>query len=488
MFIGIDLGTTDVKCVLVSGENVVVATKRKPLAVSRPQPLWSEQNPHEWRDATFALLDEYAAERPELMAQVQAVGLSGQMHGAVLLDKCGEPLRPAMLWNDGRSEAECFSIKQRVPNVEKITGNPVMPGFTAPKVEWVRRHEPDVFCATDKILLPKDYLRYVLSGDFVTECSDASGTCWLDVQKRKYSDVMLAACGLTQSQMPQLIEGSQVSGELLPELAKRWNMPQNVALAGGGGDNAASAVGIGATQPNEGFVSLGTSGVVFLCSDYYYPNPSKGIHSFCHALPNRWHQMSVMLSAASGLRWACGLLGFPDEIRAIRASKTLSQDQLAAAPIFLPYLCGERTPHNNPLATGMFFGLNHHHGAADIIYSVVEGVGFGLADGFSGLKNCRSVKELSLVGGGARSKFWAQLLANIFDVKMVTRSGSEEAGAVGAARLAQLALGGSPSKICVTSEPVRQFSPEAERRPALMQRYARFHELYDANKRFYVAA
>src|SRR5208337_2832440 len=333
--------------------------------------------------------------------------LSGQMHGATLLDANDKPLRPAILWNDVRSFTECAELKRRVPDVEKRTGNLVMPGFTAPKILWVEAHEPEVAKATARILLPKDFVRLRLSGDAVSEMSDASGTLWLDVARRRWDDDLLTATGLTETAMPRLVEGSEVSARLSPDIAEAWGLEgRDIPIAGGGGDNAASAIGVGATAPGAGFVSLGTSGVVFSVTDRFVSLPERTLHAFCHALPKRWHGMSVMLSAAASLTWIAGVLGRERDIGALVAAAEAfagSKSAVASAPVFLPYLSGERTPHNDAEATGMFAGLRAEHGADALVFAVMEGVAFSFADGVDVLDaaGARPVRPL-LVGGGAR--------------------------------------------------------------------------------------
>ncbi len=313
MFLGIDLGTSEVKALLLDERHCIVASAGQRLTLQRPQPRWSEQNPADGWQATDLALQRLAAERPAAMAAVQAIGLSGQMHGAVLLDAAGDVLRPAMLWNDGRSDAECRALEAAVPHLRETTGNRAMPGFTAPKLAWVRTHEPKLFERVRSVLLPKDWLRLQLTGERASDMSDASDTLWLDVGRRQWSPEVLAATGLGLEQMPRLVEGSEVSGRLHPAMAARWRLTPGIAVAGGGGDNAASAVGIGAVRAGRGFVSLGPSGVIFLSADRFRPNPAQALHAFCHALPRAWHQMSVMLSAASALRWVRELLGLESE-------------------------------------------------------------------------------------------------------------------------------------------------------------------------------
>ena len=308
MYLGIDIGTSSVKAVLVDDKDTVVEQASAPLNVSRPQAGWSEQNPADWWSATNAAVKALPA---PLRKAVKAVGLSGQMHGATLLDASDKPLRPAILWNDGRSEQQCATLEKAEPRAREITGNIAMPGFTAPKIVWVRENEPAVFKDTRCVLLPKDYVRLLMTGEKVGEMSDAAGTLWLDVGKRRWSPEMLAATGLTESHMPRLVEGSDPSGTLLKAVAADWGMDA-VPVAGGGGDNAAGAAGIGVIKPGDAFLSLGTSGVLFLVTPKFLPNPAKAVHAFCHCLPGVWHQMSVMLSAASCVDWAVKLTGTKD--------------------------------------------------------------------------------------------------------------------------------------------------------------------------------
>ena len=388
-----------------------------------------------------------------------------------------------MLWNDGRSGAQCAALMRDVPTLTQITGNLAMPGFTAPKLQWVREHEPATFARTARVLLPKDHLRLRLTGAAISDMSDASGTLWLDPARRDWSDRVLAATGLTRAHMPRLVEGSAPGGVLIGELARRWGLPEGVVVAGGGGDNAASAVGIGATEPGQGFVSLGTSGVVFVVSDAFRPNPAQALHAFCHALPNRWHQMSVMLSAASTLDWAARATGAPDVATLLARAATLDATQRARAPLCLPYLSGERTPHNDPKALGVLFGLTHAHDAAAIGWAALEGVSFGLADGLAsfGLGAAERPARLALVGGGARSALWGDLLATVLGVELEVHAGHAAGAALGAARLGWLAAGGGLSEVCRTAgEPVRVHRPDAAHAAALQDRYARFRALYAA--------
>ena len=479
MFLGIDLGTSEVKALLLDGRGAIVATAGAPLDVSRPRPRWSEQAPEGWWTATLAAVDALRAGHPAALAEVRGLGLSGQMHGATLLDAADRPLRPAILWNDTRADRECKELLERVPATHAITGNLAMPGFTAPKLLWVARHEPEVFARVVTVLLPKDYLRLRLTGEKVSEMSDAAGTLWLDVARRAWSPAMLEGTRLSLAHMPRLVEGSAPSGRLRDELRARWGIAGPVTVAGGGGDNAASAVGIGAVEPGGGFVSLGTSGVIFVVNDRFLPNPARAVHAFCHALPGRWHQMSVMLSAASCLRWVTRATGSASEAAARAEVERLPAEARARAPLFLPYLSGERTPHDDPGAQGVFFGLTHDTDRAALAYAAVEGVAFGLLDGLAALRAAgTSVRTLSLVGGGARSPLWAQLIADLLEVTLETHEGGETGAALGAARLARLACGASEAEACARPPASRSFTPSAGGRAPLLGRVERFRELY----------
>ncbi|MGN6140485.1 MAG: xylulokinase [Ralstonia sp.] len=478
MYLGIDLGTSEVKVLLLNAAGTIVGTAGEPLAVSRLHPGWAEQTPEDWWQATCAAIGKLRDAAPEAFAATRAIGLSGQMHGAVLLDARNRVLRPAMLWNDTRSTAECLELTRRVPDLHAVAGNLAMPGFTAPKLLWSAHHEPDVFSAIDCVLLPKDYLRLRLTGERASDPSDAGGTLWLDVARRTWSDELLAATGLSRSQMPRLVEGSAPSGTLLPEVAEAWGLARGVVVAGGGGDGAASAVGIGATQPGDGFLSLGTSGVIFVVNDRFRPNPAQAVHAFCHALPGRWHQMSVMLSAASCLRWFCRLTSVP-EATLLPEIAALAESERQSAPFFLPYLSGERTPHNDAFAQGHFHNLTHASDRAALGYAVIEGVAFGMADGLDALRAAGTqVASLSFVGGGSRSPFWAQLLADTLNTELTTHVGSEAGGALGAARLGWMADGGIETAVCAKPPVQATYRPDAARHARLAERLSTFRALY----------
>ena len=307
-YLGIDVGTSAVKALIVDERQGVAAEAEIALEVSRPHNLWSEQDPEAWWRAVQAAVDQLRAKAPDALAEIGGIGLSGQMHGAVLLDEADRPLRPAILWNDGRSFREAEELGARHPALSRAMGVIPMPGFTAPKLVWLARHEPETFRKVRTVLLPKDYIRLKLTGARVTEMSDAAGTWWLDEASRSWSDEALAATGLDRSRMPDLVEGSQASGAVRPEIARQWGLRPGVVVAGGGGDAAAGAVGLGAIEDGAAFISLGTSGQLFVTTRHFSPAPEALVHSFCHAVPDRWFQMAAMLNGASCLAWAAGLL------------------------------------------------------------------------------------------------------------------------------------------------------------------------------------
>lgn len=476
MYIGIDLGTSGVKAILLDEQGRVLASHTEKLRVSRPRPLWSEQDPAHWWQATDRAIRSLGEQHS--LQQVKAIGLAGQMHGATLLDKDDQPLRPAILWNDGRCAEECQMLEAQVPNSRAITGNLMMPGFTAPKLLWVQRHEPEVFARVAKVLLPKDYLRLQMTGAYASDMSDAAGTMWLDVAKRDWSDEMLAACSLHRDHMPALFEGCEITGTLLADVAQRWGLAQ-VPVVAGGGDNAAGAVGVGMADAGQAMLSLGTSGVYFAVSEGFLSKPESAVHSFCHALPGRWHLMSVMLSAASCLDWAAKLSGQPSVQALIAAAE--QADDSAGELWFLPYLSGERTPHNNPHARGVFFGLTHQHGPNELAKSVLEGVGYALADGMDVVHSCGvTPQSITLIGGGARSSYWRQMLADISGQQLDYRTGGDVGPALGAARLAQIALNPDVPVARLLPQLVieQQHLPDAARHAAYQPRRETFRRIY----------
>ena len=480
MDLGIDIGTSEVKVVLVDDAQRVVGQARSAVPISRPQPQWSEQDPQDWWRATIAALAELRAQQPAEFAAVRGLGLSGHMHGATLLDAHDRVLRPAILWNDGRSHVQCAELERRELRSRAITGNIAMPGFTAPKLMWVEEHEPELFRQVARVLLPKDYVRLLLTGEAVSEMSDSAGTLWLDVARRDWSDAMLVATHLTRAQMPRLVEGSEAGGTLRPAIAAQLGLPPGVIVAGGAGDNAASAAGIGVVEPGRAFLSLGTSGVYFVANAAFSPNPARAVHAFCHAFPATWHQMTVMLSAASALRWLRDATHAGSEAELVAEAQALPDG--ASVPMFLPYLSGERTPHNDPHASGVFFGLTHDHGRGHLAQAVLEGVAFAFLDGQQALQGGGAqIDSITLVGGGSRSIAWAQLLADTLGRTLDRRSGADVGAALGAARLARLARTDETIEAVCSAPPlIDSFVPNPRRGEQLAARHAQFQRLYAA--------
>lgn len=478
-YLGIDVGTSGIKALLIDAAGAAIGDASAPLTVSRPHPGWSEQAPADWWSATLAALDALAKTHPESMARVRGLGLSGQMHGATLLDAKDDILRPAILWNDVRSSAECAEIETACPRLRAITGNIAMPGFTAPKLLWVRNHEPAVYDRIAKVLLPKDYVRFLLTGAYVSDMSDAAGTLWLDVAARDWSDEALAATGLTRANMPDLVEGSAPSGTLKPDLAARFGMTGPVTVAGGGGDNAASACGIGAIRPGTGFVSLGTSGVLFVSNDRFRPNTEGAVHAFCHAIPETWHQMGVILSATDSLNWLAGITG-QDPARL--SGDAEAQFDGPGEEIFLPYLSGERTPHNSASVRGSFTGLSHLSTPARLAQAVMEGVAFAVRDCQRVLADAgTTIDRLIAVGGGSRSMLWLKIIATNLNMEIAVPHEGDFGGAFGAARLGLCAAeGADPGEVCTEPKIKMIVAPDVAIKARYDEQYRRYRALYPA--------
>ncbi len=475
MFLGIDLGTSSVKAVLVDDADAVLAEASAPLTVSRPHPNWSEQDPADWWQATLQALDALRAELPAALAATRGIGLSGQMHGAVLLGADHRVLRPCILWNDGRSAAECRELEAALPSLRAITGNIAMPGFTAPKLAWVRKHEPDLFAATRLVLLPKAYLRLQLCGEAAEDMSDASGTLWLDVAARDWSDAALAATGLGRDKVPRLVEGNAPTGRLRADLAARWGMAAAPVIAGGAGDNAATAIGLGATAPGSAFLSLGTSGVLWATTDRFRPNAAQAVHAFCHAIPATWHQMAVILAAAGSLDWWSAACGTPAPVLIEELGSPPTQP---AEATFLPYVSGERTPHNDADVRGAFLGLGWNSDRRALTQAVLEGVAFAFRDGLDALRAAGTeVESAVMTGGGSRSRTWVAILASALGIPLARPAAGEHGAALGAARLGRMAATGEdPAVVCRTPAIAEVLEPE----PGLASGYAERRAIYQS--------
>lgn len=476
MYIGLDLGTSGLKAIVIDDAQKIVAEASAPLTVQRPHPAWSEQTPADWLVAAEAVMADLGAQTS--LDAVRGIGLSGHMHGATLIDAAGAVLRPCMLWNDTRSADEAAEMDAD-PAFRRITGNIVFPGFTAPKVDWVRRNEPAIFDRIAKVLLPKDYLRYWLTGEAVAEMSDAAGTSWLDVGTRDWSDELLTKCGLSRDQMPRLVEGSQASGVLRDDLASRWGLPKGVIIAGGGGDNAASAVGVGVVRAGDAFVSLGTSGVLFAASDAYQPDAGSAVHTFCHALPDTWHQMGVILAAADALNWYAARVG--QEAAALTGA--LGALQAPGRALFLPYLGGERTPHNDASVRAAFLHLDHADDTAGLTRAVLEGVTHAFVDNFDALKSTGTqINRLIGVGGGTKSDYWVRAIATALDMPVELPVAGDFGGAFGAARLGLMAATGAGAEVATIPKIERVIEPDTRLTSAFRDAHARYRAGYTALK------
>jgi xylulokinase len=480
MYIGLDLGTSGIRAVLMDDGQTIIASSEAIYDVDRPKLGWSEQNPLDWIEGCKKVLRQLHSDHCDLMSNVLAISISGHMHGATLLNAKDDVLRPCILWNDTRSHVEAKAFDEN-PIFRKLSGNIVFPGFTAPKLAWVKNNEPDIFSKIAKVLLPKDFLRLWLTGGHVSEMSDAAGTSLLDVEKRDWSPELLSASGMTLDQMPSLVEGSDESGQLRLELATEFGMKSGVIIAGGGGDNAASACGIGATGEGEAFVSLGTSGVLFAANDAYRPDPDSAVHTFCHALPDMWHQMGVILSATDSLNWLSSITGKkPAELTSSLGSGLKSPNDVK----FLPYLSGERTPHNDSNIRGSFSNIDISATSKDLAQSVIEGVSFALRDNLEALRQAGTeLNKIIAVGGGSRSDYWLSLLATVLDKPIALPEKGDFGAAFGAARLAQASVSKQPIQdIMAIPKIAREFEPQRHMTQEFEDAYQTYRALYPALK------
>ncbi|WP_412064100.1 xylulokinase [Rhizobium sp. SYY.PMSO] len=480
MYLGLDLGTSGVKAMLIDGNQKIIGSANGGLDVSRPHPGWSEQDPAHWIRATEEAVAGLKAAHPKELAAVRGIGLSGQMHGATLLDADDKVLRPCILWNDTRSHQEAAALDTD-PRFRALTGNIVFPGFTAPKLAWVARHEPEIFAKVRWVLLPKDYLRLWLTGEHMSEMSDSAGTSWLDTGKRKWSSELLAATNLDEKQMPTLVEGTEVAGKLRGELASKWGIDGDAVVAGGAGDNAASACGMGTVRDGAAFVSLGTSGVLFAANGSYLPKPESAVHAFCHALPNTWHQMGVILSATDALNWHSNVTGKSAAELTAELGETL---KAPTSVTFLPYLSGERTPHNDATIRGAFIGLGHESGRVVLTQAVLEGVAFAIRDNLEALRSAGTdIARVTAIGGGSRSRYWLASIATALGVPVDLPADGDFGAAFGAARLGLIAAtGADPVAVCTPPQTAGTIDPVASLTDAYADAYKRYRAVYPAIK------
>ncbi len=480
MYLGLDLGTSGVKAMLIDGDQKIVGSANGSLDVSRPHSGWSEQEPADWVRATEEAVAGLKAKHPKELGAVKGIGLSGQMHGATLIDASDKVLRPSILWNDTRSHVEAAALDAD-PRFRALTGNIVFPGFTAPKLAWVKKHEPDVFAKIAKVLLPKDYLRLWLTGEYISEMSDSAGTSWLDTGKRAWSSELLAATDLSEEQMPALVEGTAQAGKLRSDLAAQWDISGDAVVAGGAGDNAASACGMGTVSDGAAFVSLGTSGVLFAANGSYLPKPESAVHAFCHALPNTWHQMGVILSATDALNWHSGVTGKSAADLTGELGETL---KAPTGVTFLPYLSGERTPHNDAVIRGAFIGLEHESSRAVLTQAVLEGVAFAIRDNLEALRSAGTgISRVTAIGGGSRSHYWLASIATALGVPVDLPADGDFGAAFGAARLGLIAAtGADPIAVCTPPVTSGTIEPVSALSGAYEDAFRRYRALYPAIK------
>lgn len=481
MFVGLDLGTSGLRALLIDKAQRVIAVSEAQYGTTHQHPGWSEQDPAEWILACKKVLGDLGQHAPKEMAQLRGIGISGHMHGATLLDTEGQVLRPCILWNDTRSSKQAAKL-DGFAKVRDLSGNIVFPGFTSPKLVWVAENEPDVFAKVAKVLLPKDFVTFWLTGETTSDMSDSAGTSWLDVGKRNWSDTLLDAGGMRQDQMPRLSEGTDIVGAIRADLATELGLPLTVAVAAGAGDNAAAACGIGALSEGDGFVSLGTSGVLFAARDSFAPRPASAVHTFCHAIPNTWYQMGVILAATDSLNWLSRNLQ--------QSPETLTQalgDRLdrPGTVQFLPYLSGERTPHNDSAIRGALIGLDVSTDQADLTRAVIEGVSFALRDNLEALKSTGAdLKNVIAIGGGSRSPYWLELIATVLGIPMQLPEKGEFGAALGAARLAICGVTKRPPVDVMTKPKISTtIEPRADLSDLYEESYASFRDLYPSLKR-----
>ncbi|HVN16988.1 MAG TPA: xylulokinase [Anaerolineales bacterium] len=487
LFLGIDVSTTATKALLVDESGNVVAVASSSHTLQTPKPLWSEQNPREWWDAASASIRSALGKAGVSGERVAAVGLTGQMHGLVLIDEAGEVLRPAILWNDQRTQGQCDEIHQRIGKEKfiRITGNVALTGFTAPKILWVKENEPEVYAKAKHVLLPKDYVRYKLTGEFAMDKADGAGTVLFDLKSRDWSDEVLSALDIPRAWMPRTFEGPEFTGRITAEAAAATGLKVGTPVAAGGGDQAAQAVGVGAVEPGVVALTVGTSGVIFATTSSALIEPEGRLHAFCHAVPGRWHFMGVMLSAAGSLQWYRDTLApnmsFDDLLHEAESVPAGSEGMQ-----FLPYLSGERTPYPDPLARGAFIGLTLRHGRGHLTRAVLEGVSFGLKDSFTLIQNAGlgTISQVRASGGGTKGALWRQILASVLEAELVTVNTTEGA-AFGAALLAGVGAGAwsSVESACKTAVKLTGSTmPDASQMEVYRAGYPLYRELYPVLK------
>ena len=484
MFIGIDLGTSSVKTILIDENQKTLSSHTENIELQNPNIGFYEQDPESWYIATIKCFKKIKSLKPKEFSAVRSLGISGQMHGATLIDKNNQVLRPCILWNDTRSTKQCVYMENEYSSLREESGNIAMPGFTGPKILWIKENEKEIFKKIYKVLLPKDYLRYRLSNDYYTEMSDASGTLWLNVKERKWSEALLNLTDLSIEHMPNLVEGSDVTTNINANLANELGLDKKVIIAGGAGDQAAGAVGSGVIHPSQSVISLGTSGVYFSPVENFVSNTNQAVHSFCHCLPDTWHHMSVMLSATNCFDWVNKIFGLniQDSMKKIEQFSN-KKYKINSTPYFLPYLTGERTPYNNSNLRGSLHMLNTSTSIEAILYSVIEGVSFGIKDGFEAVHAVSPKSDYTyLVGGGSKNDFWVNLITSSLNKTIIVGEDADLGPALGVARLAMLATNDYEKEDIIKSMPIKkEYNPSEKLSERLNKRYRIWKNIANIN-------
>ncbi|WP_420349187.1 xylulokinase [Pelagibius sp.] len=477
MYLGIDIGTSGVKVVVADGDDHIHASASYRLEVSRPHPGWSEQHPDDWWTATRSCFDELALQHPDLMNQVRGIGLSGQMLGAVVVDDQDRALRSGILWNDGRALEECDELLRRAPDIGHRSGCTPDPGFTAPKLLWLAKHEPEVFAKTDCVMLPKDFVRLRLTGKRATEPSDGCGMLVMETESRRWSDELCKAAGWSADRLPPIIDSWASGGDLLPDLAAHWKIPAGTPVAAGAGDNMAASVGVGVARPGDAIITIGTSGVVCIVDSQYRPLPDKAVLTHAHAAPEAFLSMGCVMAATASVDWVLGITGKSLAEIAGAADRLWAEGRAGEAPVMLPFLNGIRTPHNRPATRGLLAGLSLSTDLGMLGWAVMEGVSFQFiecleAQAEVGLKP----ENLQIVGGGAQNRLWCQMIASLLDRPVDLPSGRDVAASLGAARLGRVAAGDAEAAACLSAKPASEatIAPDTQMRELLLARYERY--------------
>lgn len=484
MHLGIDIGTSGVKVVIVDDSDTLMASASRSYQVSRPHPLWSEQHPDLWWNALGSCMDSLRSEHPEMLSKIRGIGLSGQMLGSVLIDADNRPVRNAILWNDGRSVKEAGQIIKAIPGVAHRVGCRPNPGFVAPKILWLAAHEPAILDKTDCILLPKDYIFLKLTGKRITEPTDACGTHFMEARTAQWAQDLMEHVGVKPKWLPDIVPSYEAGGKLLSQLADKWGIQKHTVVAVGAGDNMAGAIGVGVGNPGDGVLSIGTSAVNCIVDGSYRPIPDKAVITHPHVIPETYLSMSVVLSATSCLDWAAGLMGMKAHELATRTADLIIDKHLLHAPVFLPYVNGIRTPHDMPEARGVMTGLDLRTDSQVLGWAVLEGIAFHIVEGILTQRNKGiEIEYLQFIGGGSRSRLWGEMIASMIDIPLHLPVGREVGASMGAARLAMVASGSrTVSDLCIKPPSEDVIEPNDRLKLILEQRFGAFQEIFSCMK------